>query len=374
MLIRVLSASVTAFVLAAILALTLITTVDAQRRTASKSKAEGGTKEEAAEGERAGGGIVGSWRIDLGEVVAVYTFEEDGSFRLHFSGHGGGSAEGTWTLEGDRLVMKNTRSRTAFTVAGETETAEVVSATEAALTLRAVGEDGELGEAFVLKSTDPVAARGRPHKHDDDRVVGSWRNTTGDLYIILSEDGTAVVSYAGRKTAVGDWDQAEKQLTLRLPTDDAGRGPDRGRAEAPGDEAQGEDESVEEAGFTIVTLDDVTMTLQLLEGGEEWTELMIRIGADPGAEAAVEFFQRGFRGEGSDPPWARREPRDEGMKKREKVTEKRTSYDKGEKEYPTKTVEGDRKYETKTTETKETTEKAETKKAVDRTQEKESDE
>jgi prepilin-type processing-associated H-X9-DG protein len=90
----------------------------------------------------AAGELVGSFVVAFGGISCRYDFKADHTFTLTFTGSrgfpGGGEAGGTWKLDGRHLVMENTSSNTPFTIADETEEADVVeiNGTELVLSTR----------------------------------------------------------------------------------------------------------------------------------------------------------------------------------------------------------------------------------------------
>jgi hypothetical protein len=52
--------------------------------------------------------LVGEWELDLPELSVTYQFGQDGKFTLLFDRPIGGSAGGTWKVDGDALALANT--------------------------------------------------------------------------------------------------------------------------------------------------------------------------------------------------------------------------------------------------------------------------
>src|SRR4051794_19997521 len=79
--------------------------------------------------------------LDMGGIVATYTFKNDHKFLLQFRGiptnRGPVEAqtEGTWSLAGNQLTLHNTASNSYLSVVGEDELATVDSITPDALVL-----------------------------------------------------------------------------------------------------------------------------------------------------------------------------------------------------------------------------------------------
>jgi hypothetical protein len=75
--------------------------------------------------------IVGEWTIHIDPIIATYRFNNDHTFVLTFRMPAArpitADAGGTWTIEGNTLVLLNKWSHTPLTVVGEAESAQIMS-------------------------------------------------------------------------------------------------------------------------------------------------------------------------------------------------------------------------------------------------------
>jgi hypothetical protein len=156
--------------------------------------------------------IVGAWVIDAGMGDAVYRFQAGGSFSLTFEGRFGGSAGGTWRVEGGKLMMRNTWSEISYTKVGETESAEIVSVTPDSMELRSTDIRGKVEVLKFQKMPGPAPlAKG---KAEHANIVGTYRRYGSGELLSLSADGTVILTW-GQRAYAGVWAEAGGVLTIR---------------------------------------------------------------------------------------------------------------------------------------------------------------
>ncbi len=163
--------------------------------------------------------IVGVWRIKLDPIVATYTFGNDKTFTMTFkgvpTGRGPGEhlAKGTWNIDGNLLVMKNTSSSSGYSVVGEEESAKIVSVAADSLVLENTDRKGRR-ELLRLERVRPFMKG----KFDNLSLLGQWNSEPFSLE--LEDSGRfMMISKPDSKrtfTHTGAWSQEGNQLRLMI--------------------------------------------------------------------------------------------------------------------------------------------------------------
>jgi hypothetical protein len=174
--------------------------------------------------------LVGSWRIEIGSIVATYDFKADNTFTLRFTGvpaqyvaptpiH---EASGTWSIDGGapaagkQLLLKNQSSTTALTVTGEDETATIVSVTKDELVL---SHTDRKGKQETLKFRRIISIS--PGLCDSPAIKGAWRSDEGGFE--FRDAGVLILDNQSGTPERGQWTQQGNRLhmqrTLRAPQD-----------------------------------------------------------------------------------------------------------------------------------------------------------
>lgn len=169
--------------------------------------------------------IVGIWKMHLGGVIdTTYRFNNDGSFALSFKSpldtpprfatlH---EAGGTWKVNGDTLVMRNTMSTSPLTVVGEEETAKILSIIGDTMVLENIGSKGKREEISFRRYERFVSG-----KIDKLELVGFWVTPqtpgapiNGNSMMELQASGEVI--FNGDATLTGNWSQTGKTFRLMV--------------------------------------------------------------------------------------------------------------------------------------------------------------